>query len=63
MNAIQTMIVTTIFAQVESGPPTGVGLVMLVGWLAGCMVGLLASALLRAFGAPVEAATTDLFKE
>ena len=57
------MIVTTILAQAESGAPTGIGLVMLVGFSAGAMVGLLASILLRAFGAPVEAATSDLFKE
>ena len=57
------LIVTTIFAQSDPPEPTGIGLVMLVGFLAGSMVGLLASILLRAFGAPVEAVTTDLFKE
>ena len=55
-------IVTTIFAQSEPATPSGIGLVMLVGFLSGTMVGLLASILLRAFGAPVEA-VTDLFKE
>lgn len=59
---MNTLIVTTIMAQAEP-TPIGIGLVMLVGFLSGSMVGLVASILLRAFGAPVEAATTDLFKE
>ncbi len=39
---------------VEAGP-TGVGAVVIAGFLGGLLIGLLASALLRMFGAPVEA--------
>jgi len=42
--------------------PTGIGVVVLVGFLGGTLVGLLASVLLRAFGAPVEA-LADVIKE
>lgn len=34
--------------------PTGIGVVMLVGFLGGALIGLLASILFRACGAPVE---------